>query len=102
MTTTRSEPDTDMPSSKEKNNIWVFGDYRNYFRNRVTLQLISRAKELAEKTGATVCAVVFGHDLDEYVNEYIAHGAQIVYVTDGPSLQSYNVESYVHLMAQLA
>ncbi|MDM8517666.1 electron transfer flavoprotein subunit alpha/FixB family protein [Desulfobacterales bacterium HSG16] len=102
MTTTRSKPDTDMPSSKEKNNIWVFGDYRNYFRNRVTLQLISRARELAEKTGAKVCAVVFGHDLDEYVNEYIAHGAQIVYVMDDPSLKSYNVESYVHLMADLA
>ena len=26
--------------------IWVFGDYRNYFRNRVTLQLLAKATEL--------------------------------------------------------
>ena len=34
----------------KKRAIWVFGDYRNYFQNRVTLQLLSRAKELAAKT----------------------------------------------------
>ena len=56
--------------------IWVFGDYRNYFQNRVTLQLIARAVELAPKIKADVCAVVFGHDVNEYIGEYIAHGAQ--------------------------
>ena len=36
----------------KKRGIWVFGDYRNYFQNRVTLQLLSRAKELAVKIDA--------------------------------------------------
>jgi len=82
--------------------IWVFGDYRNYFRNRVTLQLLSKATELASTTGGRVCAVVFGSDVDEYVNEYIAHGARTVYVIDHASLKSYKVDTYVDLMHRLA
>ena len=82
--------------------IWVFGDYRNYFRNRVTLQLLSKATELASTTGGRVCAVVFGSGVDEYVNEYIAHGARTVYVIDHASLKSYKVDTYVELMHRLA
>ncbi|MCP4692971.1 MAG: electron transfer flavoprotein subunit alpha/FixB family protein, partial [Desulfobacterales bacterium] len=85
-----------------KGEIWVFGDYRNYFKNRITLQLLARARELARKTGGEVCALVFGRDVDEYVREYIAHGAQKVYVADHPDLDHYGVEKYVALTARLA
>ena len=85
-----------------KRGIWVFGDYRNYFQNRVTLQILARASELAPKINAEVCAVVFGDDTDEYVNEYIAHGAQNIYIVDHPSLKNYSVEIYVTLMERLA
>ncbi len=82
--------------------IWVFGDYRNYFQNRVTLQLLARARELAPSIQARVCALVLGSDLDEYVREYIAHGAEMVYVLDHPSLKDYNVETYTFLIRHLA
>jgi electron transfer flavoprotein alpha subunit len=87
--------------AEKKKNIWVFGDYRNYFQNRVTLQLLSRATDLAARIDADVCAVVFGHDVDEWVGEYIAHGAQKVFVTDHPSLKNYSTDIYVFLMERL-
>ena len=87
-----------MTSSKD---IWVFGDYRNYFQNRVTLQLLARAVDLAPKIAGQVCAVVFGNGVDEYVQEYIAHGAEKVYVIDHPSLEKYPIETYVNLMEKL-
>ncbi len=100
----------------KKRGIWVFGDYRNYFQNRVTLQLLSRAKELAAKINAEVCAVVFGYKTDEWmgdvlslnptfcgvVGEYIAHGADKVYLTDHPRLATYSMETYALLMERLA
>jgi electron transfer flavoprotein alpha subunit len=82
--------------------IWVFGDYRNYFQNRVTLQLLSRATDLASKLGACVCATVFGHQVDEWVGEYIAHGAQKVYVIEDESIKDYSTDLYVTLMERLA
>jgi len=83
--------------NKPERSIWVFGDYRNYFQNRVTLQLLARARELAAEIKAEVAAVVFGSRVDEYVGEYVAHGAQTVYVVDDPVLRDYSVETYVAL-----
>ncbi len=102
--------------SAKKRSIWVFGDYRNYFQNRVTLQLLSRAMDLAKKIDAEVCAVAFGHWTDEWVDdalsqnptfcgvvgEYIAHGADKVYLTDDPRLATYSIETYTILMERLA
>lgn len=87
---------------KNSKDIWVFGDYRNYFQNRVTLQILARAVDLASTTGGNVCAVVFGHNVKEYVDEYIAHGAQKVYVMDDPGLLSYSLETYSRLLTGLA
>ncbi len=88
-----------MSDNKE---IWVFGDYRNYFQNRVTLQILARAVDLASTTGGKVCAVVFGSGTEEYVSEYIAHGARKVYVIDDPKLKAYSIETYSWLMVWLA
>ena len=87
---------------RPQSSIWVFADYRNYFQNRVTLQLLAKANDLASELGAEVCAVVFGHETDEYVAEYIAHGAHRVIVTEDPSLKQYSVEKYAVLMEKLA
>ncbi|MBW2410451.1 MAG: electron transfer flavoprotein subunit alpha/FixB family protein, partial [Deltaproteobacteria bacterium] len=88
--------------STQKRSIWVIGDYRNYFQNRVTLQLLSKANDLAPQIDAEVCAVLFGQGLDEYVAEYIAHGAEKVFVVDDPVLKDYSVETYAALMQHLA
>lgn len=88
-------------TNKPERSIWVFGDYRNYFQNRVTLQLLARARELAPLIGAHVSALVFGSRVDEFVGEYIAHGARTVYVADHPELKDYSVETYTDLTAQL-
>lgn len=81
--------------------IWVFGDYRNYFQNRVTLQLLSRAVDLSRIISAEVCAVVLGHDIDEYIMEYTAHGADRILAVDDPVLKNYNTELYMMLMEKL-
>jgi len=88
--------------AEKKRGIWIFGDYRNYFQNRVTIQLISRARELAAQIDAEVSVIVFGSGIDQYVNEYIAHGADRIYLTDNPRLAEYSMETYSFLMERLA
>ena len=85
-----------------KRAIWVFGDYRNYFQNRVTLQLLAKANSLASGINAEVCAVLFGHGLDDFVAEYIAHGARKVYVVEHKSLKDYSDQTYARLIEKLA
>jgi electron transfer flavoprotein alpha subunit len=88
--------------NKKQKSIWVFGDYRNYFQNRVTLQLISKAVDLARTINAEVCAVVIGHEVDEYIMEYTAHGADRILVIDNQDLKNYSAEMYITLMEKLA
>ena len=87
--------------TKPTKDIWVLGDYRNYFKSRVTLQVLARARSLASETGGRVCAVVFGHDVDEFIGEYIAHGADRVYVIDHPRLKAYGIETFTFLLTKL-
>jgi electron transfer flavoprotein alpha subunit len=86
----------------KKKSIWVFGDYRNYYQNRVTLQLISKAVDLAQTIKAEVCALVFGHEIDEYIMEYTAHGADRILAIDHPLLKSYSTERYLAIIENLA
>ncbi|MBP7343080.1 MAG: electron transfer flavoprotein subunit alpha/FixB family protein [Smithellaceae bacterium] len=85
----------------KRKSIWVFGDYRNYYQNRVTLQLLSKAVDLSRLLDAEVCAVVVGHDLEEWIMEYTAHGADRILAIDHPSLTSYSTEHYLILMEKL-
>jgi electron transfer flavoprotein alpha subunit len=81
--------------------VWVFGDYRNYFQNRVTLQLLSKGKELARDLGGNICVLLMGSDITEYAMEYIAHGAEIVYAVEHPDLAEYQVETFTRIAADL-
>jgi len=90
-----------MMKSKKKS-IWVFGDYRNYYQNRVTLQLLSKAVDIAQTIQAEVCALVFGHEIDEWIMEYTAHGADRILAIDDPALKSYSTERYLAIIEKLA
>jgi electron transfer flavoprotein alpha subunit len=81
--------------------IWVFGDYRNYFQNRVTLQLMAKGKELAGKLGTDLTVLVLGHQVHQYAMEYVAHGADVIIAVDDPLLKTYQVETYSRVVAEL-
>jgi electron transfer flavoprotein alpha subunit len=87
-----------MEVTESHNGVWVFGDYRNYFQNRVTLQLIAKGKELAEKLHTELSVAVLGHGVHQYVMEYVAHGADVVLVAEHPDLRNYQVETYAAIL----
>ncbi|HDR15943.1 MAG TPA: electron transfer flavoprotein subunit alpha/FixB family protein, partial [Desulfobacteraceae bacterium] len=79
--------------------VWVFGDYRNYFENRVTLQLIAKGRALAEKMNCEVAVTVLGDDVNQFAMEYVAHGAHIVLVGEHPDLKDYSVDAYTDILS---
>lgn len=81
-------------TNSDSEGVWVFGDYRNYFQNRVTLQLIAKGKELAKKLSTEVTVLLLGDHVHQYAMEYVAHGAAVVIVADHPNLKDYQVETY--------
>jgi electron transfer flavoprotein alpha subunit len=85
----------------EYRGVWVFADYRNYYKNRVTLELISEGKRLSRERGSDLCVVLFGHNTDEYIKEYMAHGADWILVIDDQRLSQYRSDIYSLLLSQL-
>jgi electron transfer flavoprotein alpha subunit len=81
--------------------VWVFGDYRNYFQNRVTLQLLAKGRLLARDLGTELTVLVLGSQIHQYAMEYTAHGADVVMAVDHPSLKNYQVETYVRVVSHL-
>jgi electron transfer flavoprotein alpha subunit len=86
---------------KDWKGVWVFGDYRNYFQNRVTLQLIAKGRQLARERHTDLTVLVLGSQIHQYAMEYTAHGADAVMVVDHPNLKNYQVETYVRVVSQL-
>ncbi len=88
-------------TNRDSEGVWVFGDYRNYFQNRVTLQLIAKGKDLAKKLGTEVTVLLLGDHVHQYAMEYVAHGADVVVVVDHPNLKDYQVETYTRIVSRL-
>lgn len=81
--------------------IWVFGDHRNYYQDRVTLQLLARARDMAEKIHTYVGVVVIGAGVDEYCMEYTAHGAEKIFLVEHDSLREYSLGRFTGVLAEL-
>jgi electron transfer flavoprotein alpha subunit len=88
-------------TNRDSEGVWVFGDYRNYFQNRVTLQLIAKGKDLARKLDTEVTVLLLGNHVHQYAMEYVAHGAGVVVVVDHPNLKDYQVETYTRIVSRL-
>jgi len=89
-----------MKNHSKAGELWIFGDYRNYFQNRVTLQLIAKGRELAEKQGWEVAVTAIGNEIHQYAMEYAAHGADLVIAAEHPDLMEYQVDVYTALLAR--
>ncbi len=80
--------------------VWVFAEQRNGKLKSVAYELLTRGRELADTLQTELCAVCFGHGVDE-VNQLIAHGADKVYLVDSPDLAANQEELYAGQLVEL-
>lgn len=83
-------------------NIWVFCEQRDGEVQSVALELIGVARELAEKTGEKVNAILLGHNVKDKAADLIAHGADGVYVVDHQNLEKFVTEPYAQAVTHIA
>jgi len=82
-------------------NIFVFCEQRDGVIQSVSLELLGVARELAEKTGEQVCAILLGHGIASQARELIAYGADAVYLADDAELAHYLTEPYAQAVYQI-
>ncbi|MGE5841923.1 MAG: electron transfer flavoprotein subunit alpha/FixB family protein [Deltaproteobacteria bacterium] len=78
---------------------WVFVEQNHGRPARVSLELMGKGKELAQKLGVELTAVVLGDALGSLPQDLIAYGAEKVLVAENPMLKDYRTELYADVIA---
>jgi electron transfer flavoprotein alpha subunit len=74
--------------------VWIFIEQEGGAIAAVSLELLSKGRELAERLDSRVCALLFGHDIAHLSEEVIAYGADVVLLADHPELALYRSLPY--------
>jgi len=81
--------------------VWVFGEQHNGRLEDTPIELMSKARRLADKLGVKLAAAVLGNGVDELAARLIQYGADRVYVAEHPLLGTYQTNSYAKVMCDL-
>lgn len=75
-------------------NVYVLAEQRDGQLQKVGIELIGKARELADNLNQQVVAMLLGDGVKEQANALISHGADKVIVIDNPMLKEYVTEPY--------
>ena len=81
--------------------IWVIAEQRDSTVHPVTLELLGKARELAQQRSAEVAAVLLGSGISALPPLLIRHGADLIYTCDAPLLKHYRTLPYARIIAEL-
>jgi electron transfer flavoprotein alpha subunit len=84
-----------------KRNVWAFIEQEEGKIATVSLELLSKARELADELDGRVCALLFGHDVADLSEEIIHHGTDLVLLADHPELAVYRTLPYARVAVDL-
>jgi electron transfer flavoprotein alpha subunit len=81
--------------------LWVYAQVKDGSLARASLELLGKARGLADSAGAQVGAVLLGADVKKLVAEVGSYGADKAYVVESPVLEKYRTDSFVKAAAAL-
>ena len=87
--------------SKEKTQVFVMAEQASGRIRPVSLQIVGKARHLANQLDSKVGAILLGQNVTERAQELIAAGANSVYLGDSDSLHPYQAELYTEIIVNL-
>jgi len=79
--------------------VWVVAEHLHGEFRRGTYELLGRGRELADKRGTGLSAVLFGDQVEGLAQRLIAFGADKVYLAQDPVLAHYRTGPYTDVLA---
>jgi electron transfer flavoprotein alpha subunit len=84
-----------------KREVWVFAQREKNEIAEISLELLGKGRELADKLNGVLAAVVTGSKVNELAPPLIAHGADKVYLAQHEQLDSYTTLPYTSVLVGL-
>lgn len=91
-----------MENTKRTGPVWVVAEMKDNSVNTVSLQLVGKARLLADKMGVQVEVVLLGENLENPANLLISSGADTVIICSAPEVRIYQSDIYSEIIAGLA
>ena len=85
----------------EYKDVYVFAEQRNGKLQNVALELLGKARELADANNEKVVAMLLGKDVKALAQTLIEHGADKVMVVDHDLLKDYMTEPYTEAITAI-
>ncbi len=80
--------------------VWVFVEQTEGAPARVSLELLGKGRELADKLGVVLTALFLGESVQDIAKELIFYGADEVIVADHSLLKDYRTELYTDIISE--
>lgn len=90
-----------MDKSQYKN-VFVFVEQREGNIQGVAIELLGKARNLADSLGENVYAILLGKNIEEKAQSLIAYGADKVIVASCDELEEYTTEAYTQAISQIS
>ena len=84
-----------------KGEVWVFAEQDNGQLKDTPIELMSKARRLADTLGVKLAAAVLGDGVKETAKKLIHYGADKVYLVEHPLLAAYQANSYAKVIFDL-
>ena len=81
--------------------IWVFAEQREGQVKKVTFELISEGRKVADQLGEELCAVLVGKDVSGLTEAISAYGPDKIYVIDNDAFEAYTTDGYTNAVSDL-
>lgn len=85
----------------EASGLWVYLEQQDGILEPVSLELLGRARLLADESQQTVTGVLLGYEISPLAVLAIAHGADEVLLAESAILRHYTTDPYTKVMAEL-
>jgi electron transfer flavoprotein alpha subunit len=90
-----------VPDFVDRRGVWTFAEQKNGKLHRVSLELLGKARELADALEHDVSALLLGHQISGLSKELIGHGADCVYQVQHKALTHYRTLAYAKVLEGL-
>lgn len=85
----------------EYKGVWVFAEQREGKLQKVALELLGKGRDLADKLGVELTAVLLADKTDEMAKELAAYGADKVLAVESSLLKNYTTDAYAKVICDL-
>lgn len=85
----------------EHRGIWVYANHQDKKVKKSALELLAKGRQLADKIGVDLSALLFGFEIESLAPKLIERGADKVYLVENERIETYSTLPYAHVLTEL-